>query len=61
MHDWLINENWEKRFEGGESFLDIKNRFLPLIEEITQSYGHGGRNIGLIGHGGTSDRYGTRF
>ena len=53
IDDWLIHKNWEKRLEGGESFTDIKNRFLPFIEEIKQECGNSKQHIGILGHGGT--------
>ena len=52
IDEWLIHKLWDKSFEGGESFLDIKNRFLTFIEEIIKQYGHSKKNIGMIGHGG---------
>lgn len=47
--EWTLHQNWESKPEGGENFLDIRNRFLPFIESLKD----GGReNILLIGHGG---------
>jgi broad specificity phosphatase PhoE len=49
---WFLRKEWEKRIEGGESFLDIHKRFLPLIEQLILNYGSTEDNILLIGHGG---------
>ena len=49
---WFLRKEWEQRIEGGESFLDIQRRFLPLIEGLVQEYGPTQNNILLVGHGG---------
>lgn len=46
--------NWEAgwlecRIEGGESFLDVKNRFVPFIEQLRQE---SPGDVILVGHGG---------
>jgi broad specificity phosphatase PhoE len=47
--DWTLNHNYLRKPEGGETFLDIQNRFLPFIESLK----HGNdEHILLIGHGG---------
>ena len=47
--DWTRHHNYLRKPEGGECFLDIQNRFLPLIESLK----HGNdQHILLIGHGG---------
>lgn len=53
LDDWLLYEKWEKSIPGGESFFDIKNRFLPFIENITNQFGQTDQNIAIVGHGGT--------
>lgn len=49
FNEWVLRQNYESRPEGGESFLDILNRFLPFIESLKQRRDD---NILLIGHGG---------
>lgn len=49
--DWLEGR-WESRIEGGESFLDIRARFCPFIEELMRKYHGSSENIVLVGHGG---------
>ena len=47
--DWTLRRNFLNKPEGGESFVDIQNRFLPFIESLKHNNeGH----ILLIGHGG---------
>ncbi len=50
--DWIQYGHWEKRIEQGESFLDIKDRFVPFVERIVEEYEHSLENIVLVGHGG---------
>jgi probable phosphoglycerate mutase len=50
--DWVRGNHWERRIEGGESFLDIQSRFLPFIEDLMDAYGQLSVNIILVGHGG---------
>ena len=50
FHDWTEGE-WDSRFEGGESLLDIQARFVPFIERITHEGGEAD-NILLVSHGG---------
>src|SRR6266542_1344858 len=33
--DWTLHHNWQRKPDGGESFLDIQNRFLPFIKALT--------------------------
>ena len=50
--DWIYNRNWDRRVDGGESFLDIQARFIPFIQGLIQTYGSLSVNIVLVGHGG---------
>jgi len=49
---WIQHGHWERRIEEGESFLDIRDRFVPFVEQLTAAYGHLPENIVLVGHGG---------
>jgi broad specificity phosphatase PhoE len=53
LNEWLYHSRWEKRIEGGESFLDIKGRFVPFIESLVREYRGFPDGIVLVGHGGT--------
>jgi probable phosphoglycerate mutase len=46
------HKDWDRRIEGGESFNDIRNRFVPFIERLISDYGASAANIVLVGHGG---------
>jgi broad specificity phosphatase PhoE len=51
---WMARGEWDERLEGGESFNDIRRRFVPFVEALVQQLqpaSSGG--IVLVGHGGT--------
>jgi probable phosphoglycerate mutase len=50
--DWTLHHNYQRQLEGGESFLDIRNRFLPFIEALTQDSLHADGHVLFVGHGG---------
>lgn len=50
---WFVRGEWEQRIEAGESFLDIRQRFVPFIEGLVQQYGSTSAHLLLVGHGGT--------
>ena len=50
---WLEGHQRQQRIEGGESFLDIQARFLPLIERLLADPPPDGGSLALVGHGGT--------
>lgn len=49
---WFLQNRFEERFEGGESFEDILARFAPLIERLGCEHGKNDVNLLLVGHGG---------
>jgi broad specificity phosphatase PhoE len=49
---WVQNKDLDRRIEGGESFNDIRNRFVPFIERLIADDGESAANIVLVGHGG---------
>ena len=49
---WVHQKDWERRIEGGESFIEIRDRFVPFIEQLIVEYGESLVNIVLVGHGG---------
>lgn len=49
--EWAVHHRWESRIEGGESFLDLRSRFLPLVNDLLQDHAHRPENFILIGHG----------
>ena len=51
--DWLVRKQWDKRIEQGESFLDMRARFVPFVEQLVErSNNEPDANVLLIGHGG---------
>lgn len=48
---WFNDGDWSARIEGGESFDDIRARFLPFIDGLLQAPPPG--PVLLLGHGGT--------
>lgn len=49
---WVIHRRWNQRVEGGESFYDLRDRFVPFIEEIVQRYGPAEAGVVCVAHGG---------
>lgn len=49
---WLVNQQWDRRIEQGESFLDIQARFVPFIERLVAQTNNMADNFVLVGHGG---------
>ncbi len=49
-HDWLVDRKWDSRIEGGESFYDVQNRFVPFVEGLLNADTNG--VIVLVAHGG---------
>ena len=47
--DWTLRQDYSNRPEGGESFVDIQNRFVPFIESMKSN---SEEDILLVGHGG---------
>lgn len=49
---WVHRGDWERRIEGGESFNDIRDRFVPFIKRLIAEFGDSEANIVCVGHGG---------
>ena len=50
--DWTLNHNHLRKPEGGESYLEIKKRFLPFIESFSENGWHAENHILFVSHGG---------
>jgi len=50
---WMERGEWDARIEGGESYNDIKDRFMPFVRGLEDAYRQTDANVLLIGHGGT--------
>jgi broad specificity phosphatase PhoE len=51
MHDWLLYQKFDSCIEGGESFNDLRARFLPFVNHLVAAHGNTGHNVLLITHG----------
>ena len=49
---WFLHKEWDRKIEGGESFLDIQARFRPFIDSLIKEYHKTQENLLLLGHGG---------
>lgn len=52
FEDWVLRNNYASKPEGGECFLDIRERFVPFVENLIQNSPSKDDNVLLIGHGG---------
>ena len=50
--DWTLNHNYLRKPEGGESFLEIKERFIPFIGSFRNKSPHALDHILFVTHGG---------
>lgn len=50
--DWTKYRHWQRRAPSGESFYDVKNRFVPFINRLVERYQGTETNLLCIGHGG---------
>ena len=50
FEDWTLRHDYLSKPAGGESFVDVQNRFVPFIESMKRS--DDDEHILLIGHGG---------
>jgi broad specificity phosphatase PhoE len=53
MQAWIERRDWDARIEQGESFNDIRARFVPFIERLVSAYKDKRGGVVLVGHGGT--------
>ncbi len=49
---WVVHRRFEYRLEGGESFYDIRDRFVPFVESLVDRHGAGDAQIVCVAHGG---------
>ena len=49
---WKSPLCWEQRVEGGESFYEVRQRFVPFIEQLIREYGQGDTHLVCVAHGG---------
>ncbi|NSW53078.1 MAG: histidine phosphatase family protein [Anaerolineae bacterium] len=52
--EWLQGINQDVPLAGGESYMDVKRRFLPFLQQIIAAHADPpGQHLALVGHGGT--------
>lgn len=49
---WMFDRDLDARIPGGESFNELRARFMPLIDELLQKHGATGDNVLIVAHGG---------
>ncbi|HWR65448.1 MAG TPA: histidine phosphatase family protein [Bellilinea sp.] len=49
---WFTGQDYSCAMPGGESYLDIRARFIPFINELVRSYRTSDASIVLVSHGG---------
>jgi probable phosphoglycerate mutase len=49
---WLLEGKTEARIGGGECFDDIRDRFVPFVNDLVAKYGQTEERILCVGHGG---------
>ena len=52
IDSWILKGLWDERIEGGESFNDMRARFLPFLDRTISEYSPLSANLILVGHGG---------
>lgn len=50
--DWFIQHQFDSKMPGGESFNEIRERFVPFIEGLVQAGRNSNRSILCVAHGG---------
>ncbi len=49
--DWLLHQKFDSYLEGGETFDDLRARFVPFVDRLVAAHGDTDHNILLITHG----------
>jgi broad specificity phosphatase PhoE len=52
LEAWLAYGRLDQRIEGGESFEDIRARFVPFVEGLVSRYRHTDAELVCVSHGG---------
>jgi broad specificity phosphatase PhoE len=48
---WLEGHNYDERIEGGESFNDMRARFVPFVDRLVAEHGETAHRLLFISHG----------
>ena len=49
---WTVDHNYEVKLEEGESFDDIRRRFVPFVNELVRQPADDAMSVLCVGHGG---------
>lgn len=49
---WTVHKRWAQRIEGGETFYDIRDRFVPFIDGLVDQYKGTESRFVCVSHGG---------
>jgi broad specificity phosphatase PhoE len=52
QEDWYFHNRPASRMPGGESFIEIRNRFVPFIERLVERHRDTDHNVLCVAHGG---------
>lgn len=52
FREWMELGRWDRRIEGGESLNQIRERFVPFLEEVVAQGKDSPGGVVLVGHGG---------
>jgi broad specificity phosphatase PhoE len=52
QEDWYFHDKLDSKMPEGESFLEIRQRFVPFIERLLQEGQGSDEEMVLVGHGG---------
>jgi broad specificity phosphatase PhoE len=52
QEDWFVQGNLESKIPGGESFVEIRDRFVPFIDALVSDGHSADESVVLVGHGG---------
>ena len=52
LRQWMEEGKWEARIEGGESYHDMRARFMPFIHKLEDVHAGIDAHVLLIAHGG---------
>src|SRR5262249_38091574 len=50
--DWTLNHNYLRKPQGGENFLEIRQRFIPFVQSFAQNELVSQDHILFVSHGG---------
>jgi broad specificity phosphatase PhoE len=52
LFDAWLTGRVEQRIKGGEDFYEVRDRFVPFINDLMRQFQHTGASVLCIGHGG---------